>query len=353
MRRLLWPACLLLLQACDQPADTVETPTAADSQESVSADAPWLAPEQALNTFLQEQGQQKLRRLSVSATGFGDAINGLLNDTTDERLATAQLAWLRLYQSFNESFVILSCRAAQTPADIARIRRADSFPILPGYIDSLEEWPDSGIVNDTALALTREALLAQQEATLEGEVSVGFQVLHFLLNGDPAQPRTPADLTAVLTLTDDDIGTLDDQPRNRRRQYLQLASDLLIEDLSLLARDHGTPEHVDNNCPTSPLRDTVARLIQLDGLRDNQAVSQEYMADKVRNTAASTLHKGLVPWLEKDSALRPWLAARLPEQSGDLSPAPSLEDKNHIKQLQALHAELTSTQYALRRAMAP
>ncbi|MBQ0754487.1 MAG: hypothetical protein KBT87_09895 [Gammaproteobacteria bacterium] len=347
MRSTLWLPCLLLLHACDQAPTP---PPSADTQDNATTDAAWVVPEQALNNLLQNEGQQKLRRLSVGATGFGDAINGLLNDTTEERLATAQLAWTRLYQSFNESFVILMCRAAQNPADIARVERADSFPILPGYIDSLKEWPDSGIVNDTALPLTREGLLAQQEATLEGEVSVGFQVLHFLLNGAPDQQRSPLELSALTELSDENIGTLEDQPSNRRRQYLQLASDLLIEDLILLARDDGTPHQVDRNCPVSPLRDTVARLIQLDGLRDNHQVSQEYMAESVRVAANKTLQSSLTPWLNNDSPLYPWLEARALGQNENINPAPALDSKERVKKLQSLHAALTSAQQALRRS---
>jgi hypothetical protein len=337
----------LLLQACDQ---TPDTPPSNAVQDSVAEVPTWVAPEQALNELLQNEGQQKLRRLSVGATGFGDAINGLLNDTTEERLATAQQAWTRLYQSFNESFVILMCRAAQNPADIARVERADSFPILPGYIDSLKEWPDSGIVNDTALPLSREGLLAQQEATLEGEVSVGFQVLHFLLNGAPDQQRSPLELSALTELTDENIGALEDQPNNRRRQYLQLASDLLIEDLTLLARDEGAPHQVDRNCPISPLRDTVARLIQLDGLRDNHQVNQEYMAESVRVAADKTLQSSLTPWLQNDSPLYLWLEARAPGQNSNIRPAPMLTSKERVKQLQSLHAALTSARQALRQS---
>ncbi|MDF1782522.1 MAG: imelysin family protein [Alcanivoracaceae bacterium] len=336
--------CLALsISACDQaPAPEPAKPAAPEV-------APWRKFEPTLNASLEEQSDKRLRRLTVSATGFADAIDGLLDDTTPERLATAQQAWSHLYLSFNESFVMLLCRSTENPVDIARVQRADSFPILPGYIDGLSEWPESGIVNDTALPLTREALLEQQDATLEGESSIGLQVIHFLLHGEPGVPRTADALKAVTERTDDMIGEISEQPNNRRRLYLQLATELLVEDLTQLARDDKAPKTITRECPVGALRETVARLLQLDGLRDHNHVGQDFIADNVRTAASTGLQNALTPWLKKDSALFPWLDAHESGASANLKPAPDLNDKNRVKKLQALHAALASTQQMLKR----
>ena len=346
MRYLPWLFCLLLLTACNK-----EPPAKPDTQApEATTEAPWLGQQQALDSQVAEESSSRLRRLSVSANGFDDAINGLLGDPSDERLSTAQQAWSHLYQSFNEAYVVLVCRTTATPADMGRLQRADSFPILPGYIDSLKDWPDSGIVNDTTLPLTREGLLDQQGATMEGEASVGLQVIHFLLHGEPGAPRQAADLQPVTALSDDMVGKLEDQPNNRRRTYLQLATDLLVEDLLQLAREDKAPKKVTTECPVGAMRTTVDRLIQLDGLRGQTQVNQEYMADAVRVAASKGLQAALSPWLASDSRLPAWLDARLPGAAGTLPKAlPPLDAKDRLQSLQSLHAVLSSELQALRQ----
>ncbi len=343
--RLLWLfACLLALSGCDQaPAPEAETQT-------VSEAAPWLNAEKALAAALQSDSEARLRRLTVSATGFADAIDGLLDDTSTERLSTARQAWSHLYQSFNESFVVLLCRGTQNPVDLVRLQRADSFPILPGYIDGLNDWPDSGIVNDVALVLTREALLEQQDATLEGEASIGFQVIHFLLNGEPDHPRSVDALTMVNELSDDMLGELPDQPANRRRAYLQLVTDLLVEDLTLLARSDNTPLQISPQCPVGAMREGVARLIQLEGLRDHTSVSQDFMASSVREAASKSLQQGLTAWLAADGALAKWLPLRLENNNTLPGPLPAVDDSQRVTSLQAIHAALAESEKALHAA---
>jgi len=343
--RLLWLLpCLLWLSACDK------TPEPAPDTQAVAEASPWLNAERALMDALQTESDTRLRRLTVSATGFADAIDGLLNDTSAERLGTARQAWSHLYQSFNQAFVVLLCRGTQSPVDLVRLQRTDSFPILPGYIDGLNEWPDSGIVNDVSLALTRDTLLEQQDATLEGEASIGFQVIHFLLHGEPAHPRTVEALQMVTELDEDMLGELADQPTNRRRAYLQLVTDLLVEDLTLMARQENTALEISPECPVGAARETVARLIQLEGLRDHTSVSQDFMAASVREAASTGLQQGLTPWLAADGTLAGWLPQRL-DNAGDLPAAlPGMNDADRVARLQAIHAALAGTEAALRRA---
>lgn len=343
MKRLLTPALCLALVACDAPPPPVtEAPAVPTTDE-----APWHAAEQAVLAQLNTARSERLRRLGVSASGFGDAIDGLLSDPVEERLTTARQAWSRLYQHFNEAFVVLTCEADRQPAHHQRLARADSFPILPGYIDGLAEWPDSGIVNDMALPLTRDALLAQQDATLEGEASIGFQVIHFLLHGEPGQARTAEALIEVTTLTPEMVGELADQPANRRRQYLQLATDLLVEDLLLASRDDGDHEALPGRCPVDALRETVARLIRLENLAGNTQVSQDYMASDARQLAARSLQAAITPWLQDDSALYPWLDQRIPGNRGAIGMPPGLDSNTRLAGLQALHAALAGAERTL------
>src|SRR5690606_21639092 len=157
--RTLLPLLCLLLAACDQPAPPAPQPDAS------ATEAPWLAAEDALAEQLENERAERLRRLTVSASGFGDAIDGLLSDPTDERLNTARQAWARLYQHFNESFVGLGRDSTLRSVSLVRRERADSGPIRPGYTAGLRGWRGSGVVNGMAMPLSRDSLLEQQAAT--------------------------------------------------------------------------------------------------------------------------------------------------------------------------------------------
>jgi hypothetical protein len=295
------------------------------------------AAERAVTDLQKREQQEKLRRLSASAGVFQDAVDGLLTDPQDERLATAREAWTQLYRSFNEAVVVLVCRAADDAQMAQVLQRVDTFPILPGYIDGLTLWPDSGIVHDVSLPLTRESLLAQQGVTAAEETSLGFQVVAFLLYGEPAHPRQPLDLTEVTEVADDAPLSVADQPENRRRRYLALATSLLVEDLQNLTAEPERLPAIGRQCPTDALRRTAERMIRATGLQDHDQVEGDYFAAHSRTVALAGLAQALAPWLRDDSPFRQWLAE---SQPGLVVPPVTAEPD--ILVLQQLHAALSA-----------
>lgn len=321
---------LLLLSGCEP---TPPTPVAQQPIEAM----PRSQAELALEQLLAQQQGERLRRLSASSRVFQDAIIGLLGDPVALRLSTAQQAWSQFYRSFNEAVVLLACRAAQEPQLAPLLQRADPFPILPGYIDGLQQWPDSGIVNDVSLPLTRESLLGQQGVSAQEEISLGFQVVGFLLYGEPDAGRTAEALTEVLEVPEDSPFSLLEQPENRRRVYLQLASDLLVEDLLALSAHADQLAEIGAHCPVDALRRATERMIRVVGLEDRQLVSAEYYAADARAIALQGLQDALQPWLAEQSALRLWLT-----ENGVQASLPLLAAKPDILQLQQLHAALSA-----------
>lgn len=321
---------VLVLSGCDQSPAPVQEPVASISERS--------AEQMAVQALLGQEQADRLRRLSASSRVFQDAINGLLGDPVDERLNTAREAWSQLYRSFNEAVVVLACRAAESPQLAAMLQRVDPFPILPGYIDGLQQWPDSGIVNDVSLPLSRESLLGQQGISAQEEVSVGFQVVGFLLFGEPDAPRTVLALSAVHTAPEESPLTVEEQPENRRRSYLALASALLVEDLLALSANPEQSSAVGPACPVDALRRTTERMIRVTGMDDRQSVAGEYYPAHARVIAISGLQQSLAPWLAEDSALRSWLLER-----GVQASLPVLVvGEPDILLLQQLHAGLSA-----------
>ncbi|MEE4251443.1 MAG: imelysin family protein [Alcanivoracaceae bacterium] len=332
MRQLRYASLLVLLLAgCDQSPPPKDDATSHINERSEAG--------VAVEAVLRQEQTERLRRLSASSRVFQDAINGLLGDPVDERLNTAREAWGQLYRSFNEAVVVLACRASESPQLANLLQRVDLFPILPGYIDGLQQWPDSGIVNDVSLPLSRESLLSQQGISAQEEISVGFQVVGFLLFGEPDAPRMVAALRAVNEVPEGSPLAIDEQPENRRRTYLALASELLVEDLLILSANPEQVAAVGADCPVDALRRATERMIRVAGMDDRQSVAGEYYSQHARTIAMAGLQQALVPWLAQDSALRNWLVDR-GVQTGLPAPLPAGEPD--VLLLQQLHAGLSA-----------
>ncbi|PKM21982.1 MAG: hypothetical protein CVV10_06630 [Gammaproteobacteria bacterium HGW-Gammaproteobacteria-14] len=357
-RILLLGVALGALVACE-PAPPPERQSPAEKLPS--------SEQRLLGNLLKEQQGERLRRLKAGAKGFADAVQGLLGNPDELRLATAREGWSRLYRSFNESMLVLSCRVAEQPALAATLRRIDHFPMLPGYIDGLQNWPDSGIVNDLSVELTRESLLHAQSLSSDDESSLGFQVVAFLLYGEPERPRTVAELSLRSSDTDDNsimdggeiaesdslineetvveppMGTSAAYAAERRREYLHLATAILVEDLLMLAREAEQSVVMPGaQCPVAAMRMTVERLIRVSGLDDHQSVSGEYYSAHGRKLALEGLQQGLMPWLESESPLRHWLLAGGSNGHSQTLPAFVVADMPDPVLLQQLHAALSA-----------
>lgn len=130
----------------------------------------------------------------------------------------------------------------------------DAQPIQPGYLDYLEHYPHTGIVNDITLAINAQTLRAQHGLTDASDVSLGFHALEFLLWGEHGdRPATDFEIAEAVGSEQSDAGlTLAELPNNRRRDLVVLISHLLQDDINeLLIRWQG---------PDSQLHQTYHRL---------------------------------------------------------------------------------------------
>lgn len=246
-RRLLLPALAataLTLSGCghhESGQDSVAPPRSAPAATATRATIRFKDP--GADTELQQDGN-----------ALRQAVTTLLKKPDDTTLSAARNAWTRLYQAYNNHYLLLATRAcAGHHTDV--LARLDSWPLYPAYVDGLPEWPQSGIVNDGTLHLTATVLRAQQ-ITEDNEVALGFQPLWLLLAGVKEAPRKAADLMAGKN-----------QNVDRRRAYLRLATAQLNDDLSTL-RGSGSADVDDMRCALSSLNDRLDRLAANRGATD-------------------------------------------------------------------------------------
>ncbi|MEY1662874.1 imelysin family protein [Isoalcanivorax beigongshangi] len=299
-----WVALLPLawLAACDPPAPTASEPPlprpAAAAVES--ADAELAVADRAFRNARSEV----LAALHQQMAPLQAALERLLAQPDAAQLAAARAAWEDSYRAYNQAWPLLATQAQLEPELEAVLQQTDRWPLLPGYVDYVPGWPESGIIYDVSLTMDRRTLLAQQNITDATEVSVGFQVVQLLLFGLADSPRQPQDFRAVTESLPSHQGPVSERPENRRRSYLTVVSRILLDDLRELTRpvlqEEESAHHV--GALVRALGRTSVRLARagsLDAAAD--LFSGHYLAAESRALIEHSHQQTLAFWLDRDS----------------------------------------------------
>ncbi len=281
MRYFLAALLALVLSGCDnntqEPAPSEERDTSITEAEIPASD--W------------QQNADKA--FQDSAAAWQQA----LLDFTETR-EQAQLDALRWYAAFVDHYLLAASRACQLNQQ-ELLNRMDTWPLYPGYLDALPEWPESGLISDPYLEMTRKSLRTQHGATDASEASLGFAALFVALNGTEETPKA-----LPLLAGDDEIAL-------RRREYLQLATEQLLTDAKLLSVE----APLDSQALKCGLEHTLAR----DARKASTDLEAEglFIPATVREVNAERLLKGvrnmdqtaLEAWAEKAPGIEEALAA--------------------------------------------
>jgi hypothetical protein len=178
-----------------------------DPVELGIAIAAWQQDKTGLTLFAMEQ-------LVESTTSF------LKSPTTQSR-SMWQSDWTKAHEHFLAASILYSPD---------RFRQIDAWPIATGFLDSLPNYPGSGIVNDSTLDITSSILQEQHQITDESEVALGFHVLEYY-----AFKRELGDFeTAAPNL-------------QKRQQLIQLAAELLRQDITSFSESQKTESDRDSH----------------------------------------------------------------------------------------------------------
>ncbi|HET7864878.1 MAG TPA: imelysin family protein [Burkholderiaceae bacterium] len=157
------------------------------------------------------------------------AVVAFIAEPSAERLEAARRAWLDAREWYGQSEAF---RFYGGPIDEAGgpEGRLNAWPMDESYVDSVKGKPNSGLINDRRFVIGKKALAAQNERGGEENVATGWHALEFLLWGQDFNEHGPGDRSH------EDF--IDGQAPNadRRRQYLGVVIELLIDDLESLVR---------------------------------------------------------------------------------------------------------------------
>ena len=191
-----------------------------------------------------EQIGADLIQAGIEIERFQSSIVTLADHVRSENLSLSKQAWLDAHSAYElttlHRYFATQLLGEQNSLALMQLQyQINHWPIIPGYIDYVNGYPDSGIVYDINVTLNVDSLREQHGAFDIYEVTLGFHVIEFLLWGydtdSVARPATDFDAVLELTPEETESGySLEQLSNNRRRLFLDVAADTLVEDFRAL-----------------------------------------------------------------------------------------------------------------------
>jgi putative iron-regulated protein len=164
-----------------------------------------------------------------AATQMQRAILAFNAAPSAETLAAARTAWLAAREFYGQTEAF---RFYGGPIDDAANRegRINAWPMDESYVDRVEGKPNAGLVQNPKLALTKKALGALNERGGEENIATGWHAIEFMLWGQDRSATGPGERSF------EDFVDGKTPHADRRRRYLVVVTELLIDDLDALVK---------------------------------------------------------------------------------------------------------------------
>ena len=163
------------------------------------------------------------------------AIATFLDQPNAATLKAARDAWVNARQSYLQTEAF---RFYEGPIDFVNADtgeegpegRINAWPMNEAFIDYVKDKPDSGFINNAELVVDIETIIDNDQMNDEADVTTGWHAIEFLLwgqdfNNDGPGQRPATDFVA------------DQGNNNRRRDYLKLVTQQLVDDLKYLEQE--------------------------------------------------------------------------------------------------------------------
>lgn len=165
----------------------------------------------------------------TSAKAMQAAIKAFTAQPSAEALAEARKTWLaaREFYGQTEAFRFYGGPIDDDKGPEGQI---NAWPMDESYVDSVEGKPKAGLINNRKIAITKKALAAQNERGGEENIATGWHAIEFLLWGQDLSETGPGNRSF------EDFVDGKKPNADRRRQYLTVVTELLVDDLSFLVK---------------------------------------------------------------------------------------------------------------------
>ncbi len=167
------------------------------------------------------------RDTAQAAGQLREAIKALVAEPSEERLQAARRAWLDAREVYGQTEAF---RFYGGPIDDDKgpESRLNAWPMDEAFVDGVIGKPQSGLINNRKVKIDRKTLISYNERDGEENIATGWHAIEFLLWGQDTSATGPGH-RPVTDFIDGRAPNAD-----RRRQYLLVVTDLLVDDLQNL-----------------------------------------------------------------------------------------------------------------------
>ncbi|KQW67927.1 imelysin family protein [Methylibium sp. Root1272] len=164
-----------------------------------------------------------------SARTMQQTIEAFVAVPSADTLTAARRAWLAAREVYGQTEAF---RFYGGPIDDDKgpEGRINAWPMDESYVDGVQGKPSSGLIGNRKFVISKKNLAAQNERGGEENIATGWHAIEFLLWGQDLSESGPGN-RSFEDFVDGKSGNAD-----RRRQYLSVVTDLLVDDLATLTR---------------------------------------------------------------------------------------------------------------------
>lgn len=170
---------------------------------------------------LKTRFEDLLASSELESANLANATDAFTREPTEEAFSSLVLQYESAHQAYRLSRIatLLDTNSAIDEQHI------DDAPMLPGYLDSVEDYPSSGLIH-SELPIEITTILQEYKFSDELYLTLGFHPYDFILKGDASSP------VAAWRRFNEEGTKKHSLAAERRRTYLTLLANTLHKDIS-------------------------------------------------------------------------------------------------------------------------
>ncbi len=216
---------------------------------------------------------------AADAVEMQTAIEAFIDAPSATTLEAAKAAWIAARVTYRPTEVFRFYGGPIDDPNDEREPQINAWPMDEAYVDYVVGMPDVGLINDlTAMpTISADAIVALNFAGGDANVASGFHAVEFLLWGQDLSTTGPGARPHTDYV---DGGTASNQ--ERRRQYLSVVTQLLVDDLEHVAGRWGTSGNYTGTFTGAPV-ESITRMLTGIGTLAAAELSGERMLTAYEN----------------------------------------------------------------------